>query len=244
MSAELLKKQRVENNALCVVTGPLFRSAAKVYQNLKKLGFRYQQYIACLDPIGVSRGSTPWSLTPKAYGEFLCQLFDLWYRDWENGDYHSIRLFEDYIHIMLGDEGSTCATCGKCGSYFVAEGDGSLYPCDFFVLDDWKMGMLGEASLSELQNGEVCQRFLSFGTQKPAECQTCPYRQLCNGGCKNDWITEDGRPFTWKNALSQDTGAHAPHNYFCESFQMLFNYAGDRMNIIAREEYRARSQYS
>lgn len=224
--ATLLQKHEVKTNALCVVTAQAARSPQRIYQGLKKLGFRYIQFIACLDPIGCDRGQMPWSLLPEAYGRFLCTLFDLWYRDWEQGKYHSIRLFDDYIHILTGDEGSACATCGRCGEYYVVEADGSIYPCDFYALDRWKLGRLGEDALAEMAQGEVLRRFLAWGSEKPGECTACSWRMLCSGGCKNDWISgEDG-----------------PHNYYCKSFQMLFEYGADRMKRIAWAEREARRQ--
>lgn len=220
----VLKAKNVEVNALCVVTRCCARSPEKIYRNLKKLGFRYIQFIACLDPIGDQRGNMPYSLTPEAYGKFLCTAFDAWYADWEQGQYHSVRLFDDYIHILLGDGASTCATCGNCGSYFVVEGDGSVYPCDFFVLDEWKMGALGKSSLDELAQSDAAQRFLLWGREKPAECARCRWGRICNGGCKNDWEqTPDGI-----------------HNYYCKSFQMLLDYAGPRLARIAHAELAAR----
>ena len=218
--AALLQKAGVPVNALCVVTAQCARSPVKAYQTLKKLGFDYIQFIACLDPIGQARGGCPWSLTPEGYGKFLCQLFDLWFRDWESGRYHSIRLFDDYIHLLLGEGGGTCATCGNCGAYFVVEADGSVYPCDFFVLDEWRLGRLGEQSLTEMAESETAKRFLAWGQEKPAACADCPYRSLCNGGCKNDW--ERG------------------HNYYCTAFCMLFAHAHERMRWIAQAELQAR----
>ena len=222
----LLDQYAVDYNALCVVTGRCARHPEKAYGNLKNLGFRYIQFIACLDPIGHARGQEPWSLTPELYGRFLCRAFDLWYRDWAGGDYHSIRLFEDYVHILLGDGASTCATCGKCGAYLVLEGDGSAYPCDFFVLDDWKIGNIGQMSVADLAAGEKSASFLRWGSVKPAECAACPYGAICNGGCKNDWYTDE-------------TG---PHNYFCASFRELLDHALPRLQQIARAELAAKRQ--
>ena len=216
----LLQKAGVPVNALCVVTAQCARSPARAYQTLKKLGFDYIQFIACLDPIGEPRGGEDWSLTPEAYGKFLCRLFDLWYRDWESGQYHSIRLFDDHIHLLLGEGGSTCATCGSCGAYFVVEADGSVYPCDFFALDDWKLGKLGEQSLAEMAECETARRFLAWGREKPSDCAACPYRSLCNGGCKNDW--EQGK------------------NYYCAAFRALFAHGYERMRRIAQAELQAR----
>lgn len=219
-NAELLLRRGVRTNALCVVTAQCARSPQKVYASLKKLGFEYMQFIACIDPMGEERGRSAFSLTPKVYGEFLCALFDLWYGDWERGTYHSVRLFEDYIHILLGDGSSTCATCGQCGGYFVVEGDGSVYPCDFFALDSWRMGKLGEQSLAEMAEGEALRRFLSWGREKPHRCAACPWRRLCGGGCKNDWVQ----------------GPEGVRNYYCEAFQMLFAHGFRRMTAIARAE--------
>ena len=222
----LLEKHRVDFNALCVVTGPCAQQPEQIYKNLKNLGFRHMQFIPCLDPIGHARGMESWSLSPVAYGEFLCKLFDLWFRDWNTGNYHSIRLFDDYIHILIGSHASTCATCGKCGIYFVVEGDGSVYPCDFYVLDQWKIGTLQDMTLTEIASNTVAQRFLAWGTEKPSECQNCTYQPICNGGCKNDWY-------------SDDTGSH---NYFCPAFQALFRHAMPRMKMIAAAEIRARQR--
>lgn len=216
----MLQKHRVEVNALCVVTGQCAKRPQRVYGELKKLGFDFIQFIACLDPIGEERGRQPYSLTPQAYGKFLCRLFDLWYRDWEQGQYHSVRLFDDYIHILLGDSASTCATCGNCGAYFVVEADGSVYPCDFFALDRWRMGRLGEQTLPELSQSPQARAFLAWGREKPKVCAACRWKDVCNGGCKNDWVQ----------------GPDGPYNYYCESFCALLDYAMPRMANIVRAE--------
>lgn len=219
-AAVMLQKHQVDVNALCVVTGQCAKRPEKVYGELKKLGFDFVQFIACLDPIGEERGKRPHSLTPQVYGKFLCQLFDLWYRDWERGQYRSVRLFDDYIHILLGDNASTCATCGNCGSYFVVEGDGSVYPCDFFVLDQWRMGRLGEQTLEELRQSPQALKFMEWGREKPKACASCRWKIVCNGGCKNDWVL----------------GPDGSYNYYCESFRTLLDYAMPGMVNIARAE--------
>ncbi len=216
----LLQKHHVAVNALCVVTGMCARSPEKAYRQLKKLGFDYIQFIACLDPLGMPRGGMPYSLTPAAYGSFLCRVFDLWYEDWEKGAYHSIRMFDDYVHILLGDGGGTCATCGNCGSYFVVEGDGSVFPCDFYALDEWRLGRFGEDSLAEMAGGERAAAFLVLGREKPPECSGCQWGRVCNGGCKNDWYTADG----------------VAHNYYCAALKKLLDYAAPRLMRIVQAE--------
>ena len=217
----LLQDKHVETNLLCVVTRQCAKHPEKYYRALKNLGVSFLQFIPCLDPLDMPRGSMPYSLTPKLYGNFLCGLFDEWYWDWKSGHYTSIRLFDDYIHLAMGLPAGTCATSGGCGAYFVVEGDGTLYPCDFYCLNEWKIGKLGEASLEEYAKFEIETHFLEEGKKHPSECSSCRFYPLCFGGCKRDWY--------------QDSNGNN-HNYFCSSFSQFFNYAEQRILEIARRE--------
>jgi MoaA/NifB/PqqE/SkfB family radical SAM enzyme len=120
------------------------------------------------------RGSAEFSLTPKAYGAFLCRLFDLWFADWQEGRYHSIRLFEEYVNLLLGERNVTCSTCGRCGGYFVTESDGSIYPCDFFVLDAWEMGRLGGDNACADGAGRDCRALLGAERTKADRVRHMP----------------------------------------------------------------------
>lgn len=222
-SVQKLLAAQVPVNLLCVVTKACARSPQKVYRSLKKLGTPYIQTIACLDPMEQPRGSMPYSLLPQEYGSFLCGLFDLWYQDLKQDNYVSVRLFEDLVHLALGLPPTTCASAGFCGPYYVVEGDGSVYPCDFFVLDEWKMGNVHTHTLEQLSNCREAQTFLQEGRQIPQECHSCNFRTLCAGGCKRDWVhTEDG-----------------VHNYYCQAFRMLFDHAGSRIAEIAGDVRRS-----
>lgn len=220
-SLSLLQKKGVETNALCVVTADIARHPKAAYRGLKALGCRYIQFIPCLDPLGEERAALPFSLTPELYGTFLNSVFDLYYEDWKSGDYVSVRLFDDYIHLLVPEKAGACATAGTCGSYFVIEADGSIYPCDFFVVDRFKMGQLGEQPLDELLRSPVSENFRKTGNAYPPACEGCKYLPLCNGGCRRDW-TDDGR------------------NYHCKAFQSFFSYAGPRLTRMAALERRFR----
>lgn len=214
---ELLDRAGVETNLLCVVTGQMGRSPQKVYQSLRKLGNHPMQFIPCLDPLEASRGSMPYSLSPQRYGHFLCGLFDCWYRDWQGGRYVSIRLFDDYLRILAGMAPSTCAASGACGSYLVVEGDGSLYPCDFFVLDEWYLGNINRMGVEEAMNCPQSLRFLKQGRKRPEGCNTCPYAAICRGGCPRDWTVFGPQG----------------ENYYCSAFRQFFDYALPRLRQAA-----------
>ena len=215
----LLEKKQVEYNILCVITGAAARRGQAIYQSLTGLGCRYLQFIACLDPMEEERGQRPFSLTPERYGTFLKTVFDLWYRDWEQGNYVSVRLFDDYVHLLAGRPASACASNGVCGQYFVAEGDGSIYPCDFFVLDEYRMGKLEEQTLAELADSPAAREFCTCGRGAPEECTGCRWLPLCGGGCRRDWIGNS-------------------RNYHCAALKSFFEYAYPRLEHIARLERR------
>ena len=225
-AAALLNRHEVPFNLLCVVTRQCAKRAQKVYRSLQKLGSGYLQFIPCLDALEEQRGSASYSLTPYAYGDFLCTLFDAWYLDWKAGHYISIRLFDDYVHLMMGLPSGSCATSGQCGSYLVVESDGSLYPCDFYVLDHWRLGDIRACSLEEAAASERAQAFLAEGHRRPEQCKTCRWYGICRGGCKRDWQLSAGRA----------------ENYYCISFQRFFSYAAPRLEEIARAELLARNR--
>ncbi|MBQ2527709.1 MAG: anaerobic sulfatase maturase [Spirochaetales bacterium] len=220
---ELLKKHNVEFNALCVVTEQCTKRPHRVYNRLKDMGFSYLQFIACLDPIGKDRGKESYSLSPESYGRFLCATFDDWYNEWKNGTFTSVRQFDDYIHLLTGVLPSSCAALGKCGTYLVVEADGSLYPCDFYVLDEWCVGKIGQTSVIQAINSEKAKAFRSDNGRRPEQCMSCSWLPLCHGGCKRD-ITFTG---------------NVPENYFCPSYRFFFEYASERLMEVAGAEMKA-----
>lgn len=215
---ELLHRYGVECNLLCVVTKQLAKKAERVYKSMKATGVRYLQFIPCLDPLGMPQGQQNYSLTPELYARFLCALFDAWYRDWKTSTYVSVRLFEDYIHLLMGGPAVTCSTTGRCGGYMVVEGSGVVYPCDFFCLDAYKLGTVQADTLHSLLASEKMRVFIADGWQIPAECQPCRWVHLCRGGCKRD-----------RNAADK-----AQRSYYCKALQKFFAYAEPRLREMVR----------
>lgn len=218
---KLLQEHHVETNLLCVVTKGIAKKPERVYEFLKGMGGRYLQFIPCISPIDEVQAEAKWILTAEDYGHCMKALFDLWYRDWENGSYISIRNFDDYINLMCGRRVSTCAACGQCGQYLVIENDGSVYPCDFYVQDEWYLGNIEEQSIEELIRSPRAAAFTAE-KYKSVRCRDCQYYGLCRGGCKNDYKSRR------KDAQTQ--------NVFCAAYLDFFPYAMKRMQIIAEEE--------
>lgn len=214
-AARLLRKHGVEFNILCVVNNFVARSPKKVYDALKEFGFI--QFIPCLD--GFDGEKKVFSLSAQRYTEFLKVTFREYYKDFCAGHPVSVRNFDNYVGMLLGRRPENCAMAGVCTCYTVVEGDGSVFPCDFYVLDEWKLGNINEASFEELTTCELARKFVSVSTHRSEECTTCKWFPLCRGGCRRERepIT-DGTPSL---------------NRFCESYKQFFEACYPQMEDMA-----------
>ncbi|HBA63555.1 MAG TPA: anaerobic sulfatase maturase [Lachnospiraceae bacterium] len=213
----LFNTHKVEYNILTVVHKETARKAGRIYSFYKKNGLQYLQFIACLDPLGELQGHREYSLTPQDYGSFLCEIFDLWYADLQKGEQPFIRQFENYIAILLGRIPEACEQRGVCSFQHIVEADGSVYPCDFYVTDAYRLGNLRVDSFADIAHTCETLGFIQESLNHPETCKRCPYFALCRGGCRRH------------RELSED---HL--NYFCKGYQMFFAHALPRLMEIAR----------
>ena len=181
-AAETLKKHGVRFNILCVVSELAARHPKKVYNSLKK--YKYLQFIPCLDPFDGQRSR--FSLTEERYAEFLKQTFDLYYDDIIHGCDISVRNFDNYIGTLSGQSPESCDMNGRCTCYCAVEADGSVYPCDFYVLDEWKIGNVSDDGFDKMINSDTAKRFVSGSYEVHNDCKACRYYKLCRGGCRRD----------------------------------------------------------
>ena len=214
----LLEKHQVEYNILTVVTAATARNGQKIYNYFKKNHFGYQQYIECLDPIGEEPGQHEYSLTPEKYGEFLKSMFDAWYLDMRSGTYVYNRYFENLMMIMAGQQPESCNMRGVCGKQWVFEADGSVYPCDFYALDQWRLGNIQENSFEEMDEKRDELGFIQWSMRQQEDCQKCRWFGLCRNGCRRN--------------REPVTAESTNRNYFCKSYQMFFEYAYPRLAEI------------
>lgn len=215
-AAELLKRAQVDWNALCVVTGPAAAHGGQIYKFLKRNGCRYLQFIPCLNPLGEENTAYSFTLTGEDYGVFLKTLFDCWYPDLFTASPVSIRQFDNYAGMLAGRPPESCGMSGTCACYFLVEADGGVYPCDFYVLDRWRLGSVGSGTLEEMMNGSVSADFIEESRTVPADCEGCRWYPLCRNGCKRERDPETGK------------------NWLCTAYRTFFDYAYPRLEEIAR----------
>lgn len=182
----LLKKYGVSFNVLSVLTKRTAQNFRSAYRFFKENDLRYLQFIPCLRPL---KGDFDASLYMDCddYAEFLKRGFNIYYNDFMRGEYVSVRSFDNYIALASGNNAEQCGMNGCCSTQFVVEGDGSVYPCDFYCVDEWYLGNINENSFDELYRCEKSVEFLKESFQLNDECKVCSYFYICRGGgCKRN----------------------------------------------------------
>ena len=215
---DLLKQYKVDYNILCVVHGASAYKAKKIYEFYRKNDMNYHQYIECLDPLEAARGSFEYSLTPARYETFLKDLFDVWYEDMVSGHYVYNRYFENLMMILIGQGPESCNMRGFCGPQWVIEADGSVYPCDFYVLDEWKLGNILNDSLKDMEIVRQKSGFIDQSKPIPEECRSCKWLMLCRNGCRRN---------RGINGMQVDG-----KNYFCTAYKGFLEYASPRFMVL------------
>lgn len=215
-----LKKHGAEFNILTVVTSATCRSIRKTYSFFQRNGLDYQQYIPCLDPLGEERGGHDYSLTCEAFGQYLKDLFDCWYEDARKGRLTYNRYFTNLLLILTRQQPEACGMLGQCGRQYVVEADGSVYPCDFYMLDEWKLGNFLTDTVEDVDRRRDALGFIQMSIDVNQTCQKCKWFPLCRGGCRRDREPMvDGK---------------LQKNYFCEAYSQFFEYAYPRLAQVAR----------
>lgn len=177
-----LQKAEVEFNVLTVLTSQLARHPQQAFNFLLREGIEYVQYVPCLP--GLKEGANEYSLTPREFAGFYRRLLDQWLRQIDRGHYISIGLFDDIMSMSLGHRPTQCGMLGACSPQLVVEGNGDVYPCDFYALDEWRCGSILTDSLSSLVENETSGRFLSEPRRDCVACTNCRFEGMCHRNCK------------------------------------------------------------
>lgn len=187
----LLQEYGVAFNVLSVVTKRLAVSVRDNYKFMKRNGIYNFQYINCLKPFEGSFDSELY-MNSDDYLAFLEKAFRLYYNDNIKGNGVSVRSFDNYILLLQGRNAEQCGMNGFCSSQFVVEGDGTVYPCDFYCTDEWELGNINHNSFSELSAGKKAKCFINESFVLKNECKGCAFFALCRGGgCKRSRLDGD-----------------------------------------------------
>ena len=177
---KLMDKHLVAYNILCVLTAESSRRAARIWDFIIQENIRFIQFIPCLSPL---KQHSAYALSGEKFYRFYSDLFLRWKSEASRGNIFAVRFFEDIGQFYLKGRAVTCGFSGRCSPQIVVEADGGVYPCDFYVLDDYKVGNLTKDTLREVFEAVVRSGFLK-DSPMPDRCRECTYSKWCHGGCK------------------------------------------------------------
>ncbi len=144
---QLLQKHGVEYNILCVLNDHNVKYPEEIISYLLNLGSRWLQFIPAIewekDPADPTRNVlAPYSPDPKAYGRFLCTVFDLWFEKYRKRV--SVRIFDAVLNKLVLGVMPFCILDGSCHNQLTIEHDGAVFGCDHFVERRWQLARIGE----------------------------------------------------------------------------------------------------
>ena len=218
---ENLRSRNVEFNILTLVNRANVARAREVYDYLVGHGFYYHQYIECVE-CKADASPAPFAIDGLSWGRFLCAIFDRWYP----GDVRrvSVRLFDTVLAQLVDGVSNTCVSGDDCCRYFVVEHNGDIYPCDFHVCPEWRLGNIHRMDWDDFLKDPL---FVTFGARKrkwPSGCAMCPHLRLCQGDCPKN----RGAGFPQRSKL-------------CEGWKMFYDHTIPRFQELAEQIRRDRA---
>ena len=160
------------------------------------------------------------ALTPEDYGYFLTELFQLWAADDGKGSPPYIRQFDNYIGLAAGIPAEACDQRGTCGIQYVVEADGGVYPCDFYMLDEYRLGNFNQDRLDQIDSARERIGFVERSRKLDPACRSCRFYLLCQGGCQRH------RDF--------DPVEGVYKNFFCQSYRIFFENCFDKIMELGK----------
>ena len=231
----LLKKHRVEWNAMAVVNAYNAEHPLEFYHFFRDNGCQYLQFTPIVERLTEHEdGRTLASLaddreipladasvTPAQWGNFLCTIFD----DWVRHDVGKmfVEIFDCTLANWMGVLPGICAYSKECGHAGVMEHNGDVYSCDHFVFPEYKLGNIRDKSLIDMLYGEKQQAFSRLKhTSLPRQCKECDMEFACHGECP-------------KNRFEKDKYGEPGLNYLCQGYYQYYSHVAPYMDFMKRE---------
>ena len=232
---QLLKKHRVEWNAMAVVNAYNAEHPLEFYHFFRDNGCQYLQFTPIVERLTEHEdGRTLASLaddreipladasvTPQQWGNFLCTIFD----DWVRHDVGKmfVEIFDCTLANWMGVLPGICAYSKECGHAGVMEHNGDVYSCDHFVFPEYKLGNIKDQSLIDMLYGEKQQAFSRLKhTSLPRQCKECDMEFACHGECP-------------KNRFEKDKYGEPGLNYLCQGYYQYYTHVAPYMDFMKRE---------
>lgn len=231
---DLLNRYGVEWNAMAVANATTAEDPLRFYHFFKEINCHYLQFTPVVErfyrhpdgrrlatPLdGATAELTDFSITPEAWGDFCCTIFDEWVKN-DVGEYF-VQLFDATLAGWAGVMPSVCSMAETCGHATALEFNGDLYACDHFVFPEYRLGNILETPLATLTARPELKK---FGQAKrdalTRQCRECEYLFACHGECP-------------KNRFGFSADGEPEHNYLCKGYHQFFSHVAPYMDFMKR----------
>lgn len=231
---DLLNRYGVEWNAMAVANATTAEDPLRFYHFFKEINCHYLQFTPVVErfyrhpdgrrlatPLdGATAELTDFSITPEAWGDFCCTIFDEWVKN-DVGEYF-VQLFDATLAGWASVMPSVCSMAETCGHATALEFNGDLYACDHFVFPEYRLGNILETPLATLTARPELKK---FGQAKrdalTRQCRECEYLFACHGECP-------------KNRFGFSADGEPGHNYLCKGYHQFFSHVAPYMDFMKR----------
>jgi uncharacterized protein len=189
-AVEVFRNHGVEFNVLTLLTDANVSAPETLYRFFREQGFSHLQFVPCFEKDPTTGEDYQFSISAEELGNFHCRLFDLWLDD--GFPDVSIRIFEDILIYFIDGVHVSCNWYEQCASYFVIEHNGDVYPCDFFVYPEWRLGNIIEDSYEKIARNPLLEKFAQMKSALPDACMECRWQSFCHGDCTKFRLDGDG----------------------------------------------------
>jgi uncharacterized protein len=220
MSAiENCRRYGVEFNILALLNDKNAESPDELFDFFIAGGFKYLQFIPCVEAEAGKGKLASYSITPEQFGNFMTRVFDRWFA--YGPTKLSIRFFDSLLNFIVFGRPSDCTFGRRCDGYVVVEHNGDVFCCDFFVDEKYRLGNMCQTPIEKLFASDIKRRFAEYKNKISNKCMVCRYSDICRGGCLKDRIVL-GDDFSRPSIL-------------CDAYKKIFEYCVPKLTVLAAD---------
>ncbi len=125
------------------------------------------------------------TVQPDAFARFMCRIFDLWAE--RDDPTIIIRQIRTVMQALLGGKFQLCTFSNRCHDFYDINIEGDVYPCEDYTRDTRFCYGNIRNGLDAIKNSAQHEQFTLLTEELRRDCQTCPWWNICHGGCIRDY---------------------------------------------------------
>jgi len=210
---KLLQQHELRPGIITIIHRYNWDRATEIIDHLLKIGIRK---FRANPVIPVKKEETEYNISPIQYFQTMKQIYHEMTRK-PIVEKNTI----NYLMLLKRQRTNICheIPCGAGYNMLVFNSDKNIYPCDYLVLDDFKIANIDDIEdLTELRATNVFQKLEKRSIILSKTCSKCSLSELCSRGCL-------ARTFlATKNMYEID-------KWYCEFFRKYISFLKEKIRL-------------